>query len=190
MTPPPEPEAAELLEAAPVALLLVGADGLLRRCNGAARALCGERAVAGAALSSLWRDPAHAADLCGSHPSLLRLPLKLTHERWVEVRTQPLAAGGWMLALRPTRGQRARSFVESEEMAARFELATAAAGIGHWVLHQGEERASWSAPLRALFDLSAQAPVPTTDVARASSLGRQTNFGFSPGRFTEESFPI
>ena len=46
-------------------------------------------------------------------------------------------------------------------MARRFERATAAAGIGYWVLLRGDDLATWSPALRQIFDLPPQAPAPT-----------------------------
>jgi len=46
-------------------------------------------------------------------------------------------------------------------MARRFERATAAAGIGYWVLVRGDACATWSPALRQLFDLPPQAAAPT-----------------------------
>lgn len=283
MSVSPTPDAADLLDAAPVALLHVGADGALLRRNAAARALCGA-ADAQPALQHLCS--AAAAQLRRGERLPRRLPLRTQPERWLEVGAQPLAAGGWMLSLLPTRAQGTGSVAEAESalelavdlggiavwrhclatgrvhyntqayqvldieprpqgltlrevrrlihpedlhrvmlsaraafnapgpvdvearyrradgrwrqvmtrrvlqraedgtplafigvaldiserheqrlraeaMARRFELVTAAAGVGHWVLERGQTRASWSEPLRAMFGLPASAPVPT-----------------------------
>jgi len=69
----------------------------------------------------------------------------------------PLAFIGVALDISERHEQRLRA----EAMARRFELATAAAGVGHWVLERGQTRASWSEPLRAMFGLAAGTAVPT-----------------------------
>ena len=48
----------------------------------------------------------------------------------------------------------------AEEMTRRFELATHTAGIGYWVLERGADRATWNKPLRAIFGLPDNTPVP------------------------------
>lgn len=279
------PDAADLLEAAPVALLHVGADGDLLRSNAAARALCAD-ADAAPALQRLGHEA--AAQLRRGEPPPRRLPLQTRPERWLEVGAQALAGGGggWMLSLQPAHAPGTGSAAEAESalalavdlggiavwrhdlatrrvhynahayqvlgiaprpqglslrevrelihpedlrrvmlsareamstpgpvdiearyrradggwrqvmtrralqraedgtplafigvaldisarhqqrlhaeaMARRFELATAAAGVGYWVLERGQTRASWSEPLRAMFGLAANETVPT-----------------------------
>jgi len=49
----------------------------------------------------------------------------------------------------------------ADDMARRFERATAAAGIGYWVLARGDARATWSQALRQIFDLPPRATPPT-----------------------------
>jgi len=286
MTRAPAPDADALLQAAPVALLHVGADGLLQRCNAAAQALCGPGATAGLRWDGLFAAAADTALPKAVTTGTRRLALRHDPGTEVELSVQPLAEGGWMLALQPMRdtpaGQpseteslltlaislghiavwrhdlatdrvdynasafeamgmpprpeglslaearelvhpddlahvqasaqhalaqdgpsdmearyrradggwrhlltrrmlqrdaagRPQAFIgvaldvtdrhvqrrHAEDMTRRFELATAAAGIGYWALAHGDERATWSPALRALFDLPPQAPVPT-----------------------------
>ncbi len=49
----------------------------------------------------------------------------------------------------------------ARELRDRFELATRTAGIGYWAREGDTERAEWSAQMRALHGLPADAPVPT-----------------------------
>ncbi|MDO9074019.1 MAG: PAS domain-containing protein [Rubrivivax sp.] len=49
----------------------------------------------------------------------------------------------------------------ADDMARRFERATAAAGIGYWVLQRGDASATWSPALRQLFGLGPDATAPT-----------------------------
>jgi PAS domain S-box-containing protein len=98
--PPPTDDAA-LLDAAPVPLLHVGANGELLRLNQAARTLLGPDVACGQALASLWPDAlasARATELCAPRPVQLALPLRLA-PGLVLASSQPLDGGGWMLAL-------------------------------------------------------------------------------------------
>jgi signal transduction histidine kinase/CheY-like chemotaxis protein len=180
MTVPPAPDAEALLQAAPVALLHVDAAGLLGHCNAAAQALCGEAATPGRP----WRGifAAHNAAALPALPAAAPQRLALNHDPacTVDLTAQALPGGGWMLALHaqhvaapatsnasepaPARGGTdARSLPrEADDMAQRFERATAAAGIGYWVLLRSETRATWSPALRQIFDLPPATPAPTS----------------------------
>ncbi|MDP2004688.1 MAG: PAS domain-containing protein [Rubrivivax sp.] len=284
MQAPSEPDADALLHAAPVALLHVGADGLLRRCNAAAQALCGSAARAGEPWTGLF---ATTGPVALTNPPAAPQGLRLRDEpaQEVELSTQALPAGGWVLALQPRRTAPAptpgdaesslalavdlgriavwrhdlttdrvhcnartcdvlelplrpeglalaevRALIhpedlprvldsaqqallhsgptdmqaryrrvdgswrqvmtrrvvqrdaegrpvaflgvaldlttgdeqqrQAEDMTRRFARATAAAGIGYWVLTRGDSRPTWSPALRALFDLPPAAPAP------------------------------
>ena len=52
----------------------------------------------------------------------------------------------------------------ADELARRFETATKAAGIGHWLIEPGQQAAVWSDQLRVIFGLPATAEVPTLGV--------------------------
>jgi PAS domain S-box-containing protein len=52
----------------------------------------------------------------------------------------------------------------ADELARRFEAATRAAGIGHWLVEPGQESAVWSDQLRVIFGLAADAVVPKLGV--------------------------
>ena len=49
----------------------------------------------------------------------------------------------------------------AEAMTRRLETVTRVAGIGHWMVEAGAETAQWSLPLRTLFGIGADAPVPS-----------------------------
>jgi PAS domain S-box-containing protein len=100
---------AALLDAAPVALLHVGADGALLRANAAARELLGDGAEPGTPIEALWAagsappvmcDPGMAAGAVAEVDLALRGPLP----RPVQARSRRLPDGGWMLALQPVIG--------------------------------------------------------------------------------------
>ncbi len=182
-TTPTDGDAA-LLDAAPVPLIHVAADGALLRVNTAARELLGNAAEAGIRLDSLCAGepdtlcPPGLATGAVAEVQLLPLgPLRIA----TRARSRRLADGGWMLALEPAREPdrgdlsrvtAANSAVldvtdrlgpswRADDLARRFELATRTAGIGYWLLDAGAERATWSPELRALFALPPEAPVPT-----------------------------
>ena len=48
----------------------------------------------------------------------------------------------------------------ADELARRFETATRAAGIGHWLIEPGQQAADWSDQLRVIFGLPPNAEVP------------------------------
>ena len=123
MAPPSPTDAARLLDAAPVALLHVGVDRLLRHANPAARALCGEAAAPGLPLAGLFNTGVNLTPLHGTERTPQRLALRGPPERWVELSAQALAEGGWMVALRRTRAQHAPSTTEaSSALALAVEL--------------------------------------------------------------------
>jgi PAS domain S-box-containing protein len=123
--PPPTDDAA-LLDAAPVPLLHVGADGELLRLSQAARALLGPSVICGQPLAGLWSDAqaaARAAELCAPRPVQLALPLRLA-PGLVLASSQPLAGGGWMLALHASALQ--------SETESQLALAVDLANIAIW----------------------------------------------------------
>jgi PAS domain S-box-containing protein len=103
----PPSDAASLLDAAPVPLLHVGPSGTLLHLNAAARALLGPAVARGQPLATLWpgaEGAAHGAALCAAATVRLALPLPGV-AGGVHASSQPLAAGGWMLALQPAPAQ-------------------------------------------------------------------------------------
>ena len=106
ISPHPAKGAVTLFEAAPVALLHLGSDGLLLQANAAAQMLWGAAAAPGAAWAVLCEHAADALALLQATPAQRTLLLcggRGLHgdsvAPWVEVRSQPLAGGGWVLAL-------------------------------------------------------------------------------------------
>ncbi len=93
-----------LLDAAPAALLHVDAAGRLQYANAAARELCETALAPGLPLAALCRDARDAEVLLGRQAVQRALARSGTAGRWLDVRSQPLPAGGWMLALQPAAG--------------------------------------------------------------------------------------
>ena len=69
---------------------------------------------------------------------------------------QPTAFLGVALDMSERLEERRRA----EETARRLDTVTRVAGIGHWVFQTGKEFAEWSAPLRTIFGVPDDAPVP------------------------------
>lgn len=72
-------------------------------------------------------------------------------------RNQPTAFLGVALDVTQRQVERRRA----DELARRFETATRAAGIGHWLIEPGQQAAVWSDQLRVIFGLPPNADVPT-----------------------------
>jgi PAS domain S-box-containing protein len=162
--PPATPDAATLLDAAPVPLVHLSAERRLLCSNAAARALLGDLSRTGTALSELWREDSDASALCRADTTDVQLPLRLPAGPWVQASSRPLPGGGWMLAfvgIAPEVTERTDQARRAEEVARRFELVTQTAGMGYWSLEERSLRSVWSEPLRDLFGLGPQDPVPT-----------------------------
>ena len=69
---------------------------------------------------------------------------------------QPTAFLGVALDVTQRQVERRRA----DELARRFETATRAAGIGHWLIEPGQQAAVWSDQLRVIFGLPPAADVP------------------------------
>ena len=150
MAPPQTPDAARLLDAAPAALLLVGADHRLLYSNPAARMLCGEGAQPGVPLSELLGADADLAVLLTTTATRHRLALRGPPERWVELSAQPLSEGGWMVALRRTRAQHAPSTTDASSALA---LAVELGNIAVWRHDLASHRVHYNAQAYRVLDI-------------------------------------
>ena len=91
------------------------------------------------------------ADGSWRHQMLRRIVLR-------DTAGQPTAFLGVALDMTERLDQKRRA----EDMTRRLETVTRVAGIGHWVFETGSEVAQWSPPLRSIFGLASEAPVPST----------------------------
>ena len=84
-------------------------------------------------------------------------PLLLRRTVLRDAAGQAMAFVGVGLDISERQAQRRRA----EEMGRRFETATRAAGIGHWIHEAGQDRPFWSEQLRTLYGLDLQGPAPS-----------------------------
>ncbi|KPF50962.1 hypothetical protein IP87_02420 [beta proteobacterium AAP121] len=100
--PAPTADAAwALLDEAPTALLHICAAGRLQYANPAACTLLDTDLRPGLPLAALCLDPRDAEVLMAAKPVQRALARQGTAGRWLDARSRPLPAGGWVLALQP-----------------------------------------------------------------------------------------
>ena len=148
MTPlPAEPD--HLFEAAPVALLQLGQQGLVHLANAKARALLGN--AQGRPLADFFGAGFDAKALYGSGAQEAKLVLAGTPQRHVMASSQALAGGGWVLSLRPRRRVTELALRNAAERAA---LAARGVGLGTWEYDMQTRSARWDAQMWALRGLA------------------------------------
>jgi PAS domain S-box-containing protein len=158
----PAAAAAALFEAAPAALLHLGADGRLQLANAAARTLCGEAATAGAALAVLWHQPAEAEGLLQPQPAQRTLALAGATV-WVEARSQPLPEGGWVLALQACGAPLGGTAAEAQSA---LDLAVDLGNIAVWRHDLASNRMHYNAQAYRVLDIPPRPEGLTLDEVR------------------------
>ena len=149
---PAPPDAAALLQATAAPLLHLDAQQRLCWANPAALAMWGAALQPGAGLQSWW--PAAAA-LCGAAASRADLPMPGPGARLMPVRSQPLAAGGWLLTLQPgAAGQAAADGTDASPRESQMALAVDMVGIGLWHHDLLTDRVHYSPQAKQILGLA------------------------------------
>ena len=166
--PPPAPGAAALFEAAPVALLHVASDGQLLQANAAARALCGSAALPGAAWADLFEQPAEATALLQAAAVERTLQLRGAGAPRMAVSGQPLAGGGWVLALQLIGEAAPAPGVEgvAVEVQSALDLAVDLGKIAVWRHDLASNRMHYNAQAYHVLDIAPRPEGLTLDEVR------------------------